>query len=139
MREDVSKTRWEKIVKQAARDKHEEDLKEEVASKTKLEGIKDEDLNRKEYFMQKSLEDTRLLFRIRTRMVDLKANFKNKPAYRNDGWTCEGCKKEVESNGHVMSCQAYEHVRQGKDLGSDKGLVEFFKEVLKIRMQKMKI
>ena len=38
-----------------------------------------------------------------------------------------------------MSCQAYEHVRQGKDLGSDKGLVEFFKEVLKIRMQKMKI
>ena len=41
VREDVSKTRWEKIVKQVARDKHEEDLKEEVGSKTKLEGIKD--------------------------------------------------------------------------------------------------
>ena len=62
VREDVSKTRWEKIVKQVARDKHEEDLKEEVGSKTKLEGIKDEDLKRKEYFLQKSLEDTRLLF-----------------------------------------------------------------------------
>ena len=38
-----------------------------------------------------------------------------------------------------MSCEAYKDVRQEKDLGSDKGLVEFFKEVLKIRMQKMKI
>ena len=72
-------------------------------------------------------------------MVELKANFKNKPAFRKDGWICEGCNKEVESNGHVMTCQAYEHVREGKDLGSDMGLVQFFKEVLKIRMQKKKI
>ena len=139
VREEVSKSKWEKIVKQAAIDKHEEGLKEEVQSKTKLEGIKDEDLKRKEYFLQKSLEDTRLLFRIRTRMVDLKANFKNKPAFRKDGWKCEGCNKEVESNGHVMHCQAYDHVREGKDLGSDKGLVQYFKEVLKIRMKKMKV
>ena len=139
VRKDVRKTEWEKLVKQATRNKHEEELKEEVGSKTKLEGIKDEDMKRKEYFQQKSLEDTRLLFRIRTRMVELKANFKNKPAFRKDGWICEGCNKEVESNGHVMTCQAYEHVREGKDLGSDMGLVQFFKEVLKIRMQKKKI
>ena len=74
-------------------------------SKTKLAEIKDEDMKRKDYFHQKSLEDTRLLFRIRTRMVDLKANFKNKPAFRKDGWICEGCQKEVETNAHVMSCE----------------------------------
>ena len=45
-------------MKQAARDKNDEDLKEEVGSKTKLEGLKEEDVKRKEYFMQKSLEDT---------------------------------------------------------------------------------
>ena len=104
-----------------------------------MEGIKNEDVRRKEYFGEKSLEDTRLLFRIRTRMVDLKANFKNKPAFKKDGWTCEGCWKEVESHGHVISCQAYEHVREGKDLDSDTDLVQFFKEVLKIRMKKMKV
>ena len=99
VRKDVRKTEWEKLVKQVTRNKHEEELKEEVGSKTKIEGIKDEDMKRKEYFQQKSLEDTRLLFRIRTRMVELKANFKNKPAFRKDGWICEGCNKEVESNG----------------------------------------
>ena len=94
-------------------------------------------MKRKEYFKQKSLEDTRMLFRIRTRMIDLKANFKNKPTFRNDGWVCEGCRKEVETSGHVMSCQAYDLVRQGKDLSDDKDLVQFFKEVMKIRMKNM--
>ena len=71
-------------------------------------------MKRKDYFQQKSLEDTRLLFRIRTRMVDLKANLKNKPAFRKDGWICEGCHKETENNGHVMSCEAYKLIREGK-------------------------
>ena len=101
---------------------------------TQLEGIKNENMKRKEYFKQKSLEETRMLFRIRTRMVDLKANFKNKPAFRKDGWLCEGCRREVETNCHVMSCQAYEHVRQGLDLGSDRDLVKLFKEVMRIRV-----
>ena len=92
-----------------------------------------------DYFQHKSLEDTRLLFRIRMRMVDLKANFKNKPAFRKDGWICEGCHNETETNGHVMCCEAYKLIREGKDLEKDRDFVEFFREVLKIRMQKMKI
>ena len=35
VKEDVNKTKWEKIMKQAARDKHDEDLKEEFGSKPK--------------------------------------------------------------------------------------------------------
>ena len=93
----------------------------------------------KDYFNQKSFEDTRLLFRIITRMVDLKANFKNKPAFRKYGWICEGCQKEVETNAHVMSCETYTLIREGKDLKKDKDLVDFFREVLKLRMQKLKI
>ena len=45
----------------------------------------------------------------------------------------------METNGHVMNCIAYEHVRDGKDLTSDEDLVKFFKEVIKIRMQREKI
>ena len=93
----------------------------------------------KDYFNQKSFEDTRLLFRIITRMVDLKANHTNKPAFRKDGWICEGCQKEVETNGHVLSCEAYKLIREGKNMETDKDLVECFREVLEIRMQKMKI
>ena len=72
-------------------------------------------------------------------MVDLKANFKNKPAFRKDGWICEGCHKEVETNAHVMSCGTYKLIREGKDLKKDKDLLDFFREVLKLRMQKLKI
>ena len=138
IKERISKTKWENLVRKAVLESHEEELRAEVGSKTKLEGIKDEDMKRKDYFKQKSLEDTRMLFRIRTRLIDLKANFKNKPAFSNDGWVGDGCKKEVETSGHVMSCQAYELVRQGKDLSCDKDLVQFFKEVMKIRMKNMK-
>ena len=138
IKERISKPKWENMVKKAVLESHEEELTAEVQSKRKLEGIVDEDMKRKDYFKQKSLEDTRMLFRIRTRMLDLKANFKNKPAFRKDGWVCDGCKKEVETSGHVMSCQAYELIREGKDLSTDRDLVQFFKEVMKIRMKEKK-
>ena len=138
IKERISKPKWENMVKKAVLESHEEELMAEVQSKRKLEGIIDEDMKRKDYFKQKSLEGTRMLFRIRTRMLDLKANFKNKPAFRKDGWVCDGCKKEVETSGHVMSCQAYELIREGKDLSTDRDLVQFFKEVMKIRMKEKK-
>ena len=65
-------------------------------------------------------------------MVDLKANFKNKPAFRKDGWICEGCPKEVGTNVHVMSCETYQIISDGKDLEKDKDLVEFVRELLKV-------
>ena len=65
-----------------------------------------------------------MLFRIKTRIIDLKANFKRKPAYRSDGWKCEGCREEVEANSHVLICRAYNELRNGKDLKeSEKDLV----------------
>ena len=81
-----------------------------------------------------------MLFRIKTRIIDLKANFKRKPAYRSDGWKCEGCREEVEANSHVLICRAYNELRNGKDLKeSEKDLVTYFKDVLKLRMMKLKL
>ena len=107
-----------------------------MESKKKLEAIKEENMRRKEYFEAKSLENTRVMFRIRTRMIDLKASYKNKPTYKKDGWKCEGCGTENETNCHVVVWKAYEQVRAGKDMKCDEYLVEFFKEVMKIRMRK---
>ena len=81
-----------------------------------------------------------MLFRIKTRIIDLKANFKRKPAYRSDGWKCEGCREEVEANIHVLICRAYNELRNVKDLKeSEDDLVAYFKEVIKLRMKKMKV
>ena len=51
--ERIGKRNWESMVKKAAKEKHEEELKEEVHSKTKLAEIQNEDMKRKDYFHQK--------------------------------------------------------------------------------------
>ena len=136
VKENIGKSKWESMVKKAVREVHERELKESVESKTKLEEIKNQGVKVKEYFSGRNIVDTRMMFRIRTRMIELKANFKNNQKFKKEGWKCEGCGKEVETNGHVMNCIAYEHVRDGKDLTSDEDLVQFFKEVMKMRMQR---
>ena len=105
----------------------------------KLEGIKNEHVKVKDYFKSKNLEDVRVMFRIRTRMVELKANFKNNPAFRKEGWICDGCELEIETNSHVMNCRAYDQVRVGKNLESEKDLILYFREVMKLRMTKKKM
>ena len=139
VKEEVGSKKWETMVKNAVKEFHERKMKEEVGSKTKLEDIKHENVKLKEYFRGKNLTDTRLMFRIRSRMIQLKANFKNNPRYKKDGWKCDGCEMEVESDAHVIKCVAYEQVRDGKDLNCDKDLVQYYKEVMKIRMRKSKL
>ena len=58
IQERIGKRNWESLVKKAAKEKQEEELKEEVDSKTKLAEIKYEDMKRKDYFHQKSLEES---------------------------------------------------------------------------------
>ena len=38
-----------------------------------------------------------------------------------------------ESQTHVMLCAGYEHLRIGKDMGTDGDLVTYFREVLLLR------
>ena len=128
VKEEIGCKKWETMVKIAPREFHERKLKEEVDTKTKLEDIKHENVKLKEYFRGKNLTDTRLMFRIRSRMIQLKANFKNIPSYKKDGWKCDGCELAVESNAHVVECVAYDNVRDGKDLNCDKDLFQYFKE-----------
>ena len=55
------------------------------------------------------------------------------PESRAANWKCVGCKLEVELNSHVMSCNAYEDDKSGLDMSTDRGLVEFFRKVMKRR------
>ena len=42
---------------------------------------------------------------------------------------------EVEINSHIMVCNAYEVERSRVDMGTDKGVVDFFRGVMKKRME----
>ena len=77
----------------------------------------------------KAVGDCRVIFRIRTEMLDLKENMKNR--YRATDTNCEACDDHVpESQSHVMVCKAYERFRVGRNLGEDKDMVAFYRNVL---------
>ena len=49
--------------------------------------------------------------------------------------TCKVCRIEgsVETQSHIIYCQAYQHLRGDVDMESDKGLVKYYRDVMSIR------
>ena len=71
----------------------------------KLAGIMNDEIGvAREYMRTKCIEDCRWQFRIRTNMVDLKANMKG--MYKDKDYSCMGCgdKASVEDQSHVIRC-----------------------------------
>ena len=65
-----------------------------------------------------------------TRTIQM--NFKGDPGFRANGWKCVSC-GEIDTQDHVMECNGYKSIRKGKDLTEDKDLVNYFREVIKLR------
>ena len=55
--------------------------------------IGDDPTESKSYMKQKSLADSRLIFRLRTEMIDVKDNMRNK--YKGPGVNCDACNMKV--------------------------------------------
>ena len=123
-----------KGLSQALRNHDKEEMVQKMTDNyKKLDKIKlDDPTTAKEYMERKSLADCRLVFRMRTEMINLKDNMKN--MYKGASINCDACDMEVaESQTHVMSCPGYSELRVGKDMGKDGDLVAYFRDVLKIR------
>ena len=103
----------------------------------KVYKIKDDDPTiPKEYLETRSIADCRMLFRLRTEMVDLKDNMRKR--YKGYNNICEACQENVpESQTHVMVCSSYRDIRVGKDLSDNRDLVKYYREVL-LRREKKK-
>ena len=86
----------------------------------------------KDYMKTKNIMESRMLFRIRTKMLDLKENMKGR--YKSN-LECDACdSQESESQSHIMRCEGYKSLREGMDFSQDKDLVNYFSQVMKIRM-----
>ena len=108
---------------------------------SKSENLKNENFQRQPYFSDRrfSKEDVQLLFRLRTKMVDCKANFRNQ--YRNI-LTCRICKatESIENEDHILTCSVLNDeeydVQFSNVYGSTDGqyrAVQVFKKVLRRR------
>ena len=120
-------------VKQAIYNHHNNEIKYEMKDKKKLKNICQENFKEpKSYMKSKCLEDSRVMFRIRTNMVLLKENMKQS---HKGNLICPGCMKPgtQENQTHVMVCEAYESLRAGLKMENDIDLVTYFQRIMRVR------
>ena len=129
---DDSKWSWKHRIKEAAKQRNELDLKEEINIFEKLETLKGEEYGQKSYLKTMSMSEARTLFRIRTRMIRCKMNQSSDPYNKSSLWKCEDC-GYVDTQRHILHCPAYQSLREGKYLDSDADIVSYFSAVLKLR------
>ena len=91
-----------------------------------------ESFEKRSYIEDLSISNARQLFKFRSKMYDVKFNYKNQTNYKEDIWKCSSCLKCIESQNHVLFCEAYAPLRDGKSLESDKDLSEYLKKVILI-------
>ena len=133
------KTMDRKIFKKFINEKmikyNEKILKEEIKSKEykKIKTFLNEQCELKDYFKILNVEEVRLKFRMRTKMIDAKLNFKNRKDYSHELWLCDSCESAIESQSHLLWCPAYQNLREGKSINNDKDLIQYIKKVLEIR------
>ena len=102
---------------------------------SKLELMKGEYYWEKEYLTEMNMHDARIDFQLRSRMFQCKINFANNPKYKAEMWRCGSCETLIDSQSHILYCPAYAMLRDGKSLSCDQDIVNYFKQVLEIRMK----
>ena len=74
-------------------------------------GKKTKDLNEcnKEYMSKLNFNEARMIFLLKSNMIETKANFKGQ--FLND-LKCEICGKEEETTQHLFECDGYMEIRK---------------------------
>ena len=60
-------------------------------------------------------------------------NFSSDPKNMAELWRCSSCQTNIDTQCHILWCQAYAKLREGKSLDNDHDLVQYFQQVLNIR------
>ena len=129
-----SKAQWKMLINRAAKIKNGELLVEMMnQGYSELEIMKSESYEEKAYLKDMSMYNARVNFSLRTRMFKCKLNFMNDPAYKAEMWRCDSCETCIDSQSHILYCPAYRELREGKSLTSDLDVVNYFREVMRIR------
>ena len=100
--------------------------------------MKNEEFETKMYIREMKMEDARIKFKLRTKMINAKFNYKNDPMNAQTLWRCDSCQSAIDTQNHILWCPAYSDLRDGKDINNDTDIIEYFKKVMKIR-DKLKI
>ena len=80
-----------------------------------------------------TMPNARMMFRMRSKMVQCKKNFSIKRSNIETAWKCDSCMSgAIDTQIHILYCEAYKPLGEGKSLDSDRDLVEYFRKVMEI-------
>ena len=97
----MAKSKWKKIVKTKIEEKANEIYKNECEKLKKLKCLNQykAKIKRERYMDILQQERVRVLFKVRTRMISVRNNFKNK----YEDLMCPRCKKEIDDEKHLFT------------------------------------
>ena len=135
----LSKSMWKRRVKAATKRENEEELQDNILQYSKLDEFNDDGCSEiKEYLKNLSMAEARMKFRLRVKMFPCRMNFPSDPKNKTELFQCSSCSRNIDTQSHILWCEAYSKLREGKSLDNDKDIVAYFQKVLQIRT-KMKI
>ena len=114
----------------------ETELKDKMKTYSKLRDgpMLSEDFGMKDYIKNMKVEDAQVNFSLRSKMYRAKFNYRNDPKYSAELWKCSSCMSgHIESQSHILYCDAYADLRADRDISNNSDLVEYMKNVLTIR------
>ena len=116
----------EKIKKKSS-----QEIYEELNKSSKMGNIQYMNFNKpQEYFNDKNIENARLKFRFRTKMLNnIPGNFKDKFMYDQSKLLCEFCPTEL-SQDHFIICSGRKIHRQGLDMGNLDDIVTYIRRTI---------
>ena len=129
-----SKSQWKSLVKRKIKSVLELELKDQMKKPGgKLEGIdtNEEKFRTQPYLTNLNLEEARTKFKLRSKMLEVKDNYKG--IYKTTTLNCDSCLSSYETQDHILFCPAYIELRKDKDINSDKDLVNYVRQVMKLK------
>ena len=116
-------------------DANEKDLKNMMKDYKKLTDseMKEESFEVRKYLHELSVNDARTYFAYRSKMTkSVRLNFSNDPGNSSKLWKCQDCHL-LDSQRHLLICNSYSDLREGKDLNSNKDLCNYIQQILSRR------
>ena len=102
--QEMNKLKWKNMVKQCMKEKSLQQLEIKKQTHSKVRNLKHLKLETQPYFLPNdqiiSKEEIQLIFKIRSRVTNVKMNFKG----LYDSFECEVCQLDDETQKHVYEC-----------------------------------
>ena len=123
-----SKLQWKREVNKKIKEKCESELKDRMATYSKLKDgpMMTENFGLREYMKEMTVTDARVKFAIRSFMYDVKFNYKSDPKNSAELWKCDSCMSgHIQTQSHILFCDAFSELRKDRDLNNGNDLVSY--------------